>query len=150
MANDINGDGSLDIPVKKGEVIRIILACNADEKGWISSFLKNSGDTGSVRYIPDPTFTYQYADAADEFDAGGVYVTPFTFEGINAENVFTLFFDQNGQLIGNSKAADEGSSEEEYFGIYLPDAGDVAFAKVFFWDSLTNIQPLAGDIMVRK
>ncbi len=146
MVNKVESDGSLIVEMKKGEKIRICFSSLEYDIG-ISSFRRSDGS--DKEYLPNPVFTY-VADLVDEFDAGVLYVTPSSFEGVSAENVFTLFFDQNGQLIGKSTVADEGDASEGYFGIYLPDAGDVAFAKVFFWDSLTNIQPLAGDIMVRK
>ena len=85
----------------------------------------------------------------DEFTDYSIDVTPAA-DGLVAENVLTLFYNEAGELVSVSKAANEGSSEDGYFSVQLPDDAEPTYAKIFFWDSLDNIKPLAGNIVVRK
>lgn len=148
MIDSLETDNTLNVTVKKGETIRIILAGDTDTN-WVFNYKRTSADTPGITYLPNPTFTYQYAEYPDEFGDGYFLDVNPMADGMTVENVFTLFYNEAGELLTVSTQAFGGSSEDGYFSIAVPSVS-TAYAKVFFWDSLTNIQPLASDIMVRK
>lgn len=159
-------DGSMNVDVKKDEVIRVILACNADSKGWVSTFLPEANNANKavvpgVSFLPNPTFTYvQTGEYADGFDSESnmLVVVPSTVTGLENTGVLAILYSEAGQILevirgidqdadGNDKISldtESGAVGISYF------ASTAAYAKVFFWEDLGNIQPLAGDILVRK
>lgn len=147
MLEELNDDGSLDIEVKKGEIIRIVILNNADDTGWISNYQATRAEVPGVRLLPNPVFTYaqEYPDA---FNGDLIEVTPADFASIVKEGVLTVFYGADGAVIGSSNEVDEAAWEAEYVGVNAP--AETAFAKIFFFDSLDNIQPIVSDILVRK
>ena len=63
----------------------------------------------------------------------------------DADDVLTLFYDASGNMIGSVNGA---TANDGHFTIDAINGS--AYARIFFWDSLNNIQPVAGDVVVRK
>ena len=131
---------TLTVDVRKGQKLRVVIDTQISNYGNYMSFGGN--------YQIAPVWTYNL-EIPDEFTDYSIDVTPAA-DGLAAENVLTLFYNEAGELVSVSKAADEGSSEDGYISVYLPEDTEPTYAKIFFWDSLDNIKPLAGNIVVRK
>lgn len=135
-------DETLTVYVKKGQKIRVMLDNKSiDNYGNYTTF-------GSA-HAPKPVFTYDqggYDDAINE--EGFIEVTPAgDFANIVREGILTVFYDENGSVIGSTTETDDAAWDEEYVGVNMLDG--TAYARIFFFDSLENIMPVASDIVVR-
>ena len=138
--------GELSFKVKAGQVVRVILYTTGSDGAGFTTI------NGGV--LPEPTFGY-VGNLPDEFDVTkNLYVTPSSFEGLtDGSNVLALFYDDLGDLLGTVNGADIMANENDGDGRYINipyEFDNVAYAKVFFWDGLGNISPLADAITVIK
>lgn len=137
-------DQTLTFDVQKGQDIRVILMVN--EKLYTNNNMPL--ELGSAS--PAPVFAYQKAQL-DEFDGDyAIYATPSSFEGVTSDGILTLLYDENGVLLDTLCGA-EVYAEEDYVSISLEGLSiSPAYAKLFFWNTMDNIAPLAESLIIRK
>ena len=143
-------DGSLNVNVKMGDVIRIILY----------SDYETSGEYGSTTIpdasLPHPVFTYA-SSPESRFE---VTETAATFtqvitetEGLSgAAKYLGVAFDSNGLVIGATRDVTFAPATQTVpataTGSIATD-GKAAYVKLFFWEDLENIRPLNGGVTIR-
>lgn len=156
MAKSLEEDGTMNITVDKGDIIRVILANNTDTTAVSTLVKKNSKNAeDTALYLPDPTFTYVNV-VLDRIDTDNnmIVVTPSSYDGLANTGVLAILYGEAGNII--ETVTDSGEDEtifvdSEAGGVGINyQATDFSYAKVFFWESLDNIKPLAGDILLRK
>ena len=127
--------------VEKGQVVRVLFHSTGTNY--------NGYATLAAGVLPDPLFTYVPEGNAEvilENNQLKVYVADDT--DLIADGVLTLLYDAAGNLVESVKAA---TIADDYAEVaYTSADADVTYAKLFFWNGLENIQPLGGDILVRK
>lgn len=139
--NANTNDETLTVYVKKGQKIRVML----DNKG-----IDNYGNytTFGSAHAPKPVFTYDQGGYDDAINDGFIEVTPAgDFANIVRDGILTVFYDVKGNVIGSTTETDDSAWDAEYVGVNMLDG--TAYARIFFFDSLENITPVASDIVVR-
>ncbi len=154
-ATNANTDNeTLTFVVKKGQKVRVML----DNK---SNNVAVAQQQFTPAYRPDPVFTYvdnpnEYAfDNGFDSDLGYLFAAPAVDStAINAAGVLTQFYNNNGDLLTTVKGCDaDFLAGDNTIAIELPSTlnlNSVGYARVFFFDSLSNIKPVAGDMIIRK
>ena len=107
-------------------------------------------------YSPAPVFEYE-GPVESGFDVENelLIAVPSMAEGVTPTGVLALFYNEAGELL-NVVANDEnvkivngivgiGKSESN-----VTEFVEAAYAKVFFWNGLENIVPLAEALYIRK
>ncbi len=139
-------DQTLTFTVQKGQDIRVILMIS--EKLYTNSNMPL--ELGN--YSPAPIF--DYTKVADEFDGThSIYALPSTFENLTGDGVLTMVYDANGNLLDAIVGIEEINEADEYVKVALREEGydeTPAYAKMFFWNGLENIVPLAEALYIRN
>lgn len=133
--------GELNFAVEKGQVVRVVFYSTATNY--------NGYATLGAGVLPDPVFTYEPTGDAEVILAGNqlkVFVADDT--DLVADGVLVMLYDAVGNLVETVKTA---TIADDYAEVaYASADAAVSYAKLFFFNSLDNIKPLSGDIVVRK
>jgi hypothetical protein len=99
------------------------------------------------QYAIKPVWTYDLTPADVMGDT--IVVTPVVGDTtLTGDNVLALIYNAVGKLIQVAKGNDV-TIENGKVSVTVTDP-TAAYARLFFWDSLNNIRPISGDVVVRK
>lgn len=132
-------DDTVTFDIKKGQIVRVLLTTKT------ANYLNSVGVT--FANLPFPTFTYNQTTA----DAMGstIVATPVVGDAtLTADNVLALIYNAAGELVQTAKGNDV-TIENGKVSVTVTDS-NAAYAKLFFFESLENVRPIASDIVVRK
>ena len=137
VAND--AAETLTINVKKGQKLRVMADTELDDYNNYISF----GDSYAIK----PVWTYDLTPADTMGDT--IVATPAVGDTtLTGDNVLALIYNEAGKLVQTAKGNDV-TIENGKVSVTVTDS-TAAYAKLFFFDTLENIRPLASDIVVRK
>ncbi len=141
---------TLTFDVQKGQKVRVMLDYTFDQN-W-NAYLTFSRTLG---HAPAPVWTYDDSAILDGVDAENnmIMATPSSYTNLANTGVLAILYNEAGQIVETVRDSGEDGAimvDAEAGGVAINYTNDFSYAKIFFWDSLENIKPLSGDILIRK
>ncbi|MBQ1935241.1 MAG: hypothetical protein II351_00130, partial [Clostridia bacterium] len=137
-------DQTLTFTVQKGQEIRVITMVH-EVLYTAANMPLRLGD-----YSPAPIFDYTKVE--DGFDGASICALPSTFEDLTEDGVLTMVYDADGNLLDAIVGA-YINEDLEVVDVSMREEGydeTPAYAKMFFWNGLENIVPLAEALYIRN